>query len=74
MVRRTLGAKFGLRLIIFDTIASDWNKSRNRAFMYRYMASNSYAKETYVGVPTVHRMSRMYGTVIRVPSTGPVRI
>jgi hypothetical protein len=27
-----------------------------------------------LGVPTVHHMSHMYGTVIRVPSTGPVGI
>ena len=27
-----------------------------------------------LGVPTVHRMNRMYGTVIRVPYTGPVDI
>jgi hypothetical protein len=30
--------------------------------------------QRWIGVPTVDRMSRMYGTVIRVPSTVPVDI
>jgi hypothetical protein len=42
---------------------------------YSSLRANQKSKErSSIGVPTIYRMSRMYGTVIRVPYTGPVGV